>query len=120
MATEEHATTPRALWVLIVAGPVIVAIHHQTNYVLTRQACSMHSNFALYAVTIVAMLLTIASALIAVSIWRRKGAGWPTEQTDLANRIGFIAMLGILMSAMSFLIIVAQGIATVYFNPCQL
>jgi len=117
---EEYATTPRALWLLVIAGPAIVAMEQQANFVLVRQACSMQRNVALYAVVIVAMLLTIVTAMIGVSIWRRAGADWPTEAVDLANRIRFISVLGVLSSAMSFLVIVAQGIATVHFDPCQL
>ena len=117
---EEYATTPRALWLLVIAGPAIVAAEQQANYVLVRQACSMQRNVALYVVVIVAILLTIATAMIGVSIWRRSGTAWPTEGGDLANRIRFISVLGILSSAMSFLVIVAQGIATINFDPCQL
>ena len=117
---QEQATTPRGLWLLMIVGPAIVAAEQQTNYVLVRQACSMQRNVTLYVVTIVALLLTIATALIGVSIWRRTGAEWPTEASDLANRIRFISVLGILSSAMSFLVILAQGIATVNFDPCQL
>lgn len=120
MANEEQATTPRGLWLLVIVGPAIVAAEQQANFVLVRQACSMQRNVALYAVVIVAMVLTIVSAMIAVSIWRRTGAAWPTEASDLANRIRFISVLGLLSSAMSFLVIVAQGIATVNFDPCQL
>ena len=105
---------------LVVAAPVIVAIEMQTNFVLVRQACSMQRNVALYAVIVVSMVLTIATALVAVSTWRRAGADWATEATDLATRIRFIAVLGILSSAMSFLVILAQGIATIHFDPCQL
>jgi hypothetical protein len=118
--SEEYATTPRALWLLVIAGPAIVAAEQQANFVLVRQACSMQRNVALYVVVIVAILLTIATAMIGVSIWRRSGAAWPTEAVDLANRIRFISVLGILSSAMSFLVIVAQGIATIHFDPCQL
>jgi hypothetical protein len=120
MRNDEQATTPRGLWLLMIAGPAIVAAEQQANFVLVRQACSMQRNVALYVVTIVAMLLTIATAMIAVSIWRRTGAVWPTEESDLANRIRFISVLGILSSGMSFLVILAQGIATVNFDPCQL
>ena len=116
---EEQATTPRGLWLLVIAGPAIVAAEQQANFVLVRQACSMQRNVALYVVVIVAILLTIAAAMVGVSIWRRTGTAWPTEDGDLANRIRFISVLGILSSAMSFLVIVAQGIATVYFDPCQ-
>ena len=120
MDQEQQATTPKALWTLIVAGPVIVAIEMQANFVLVRQACSAQRNVMLYAVIIVAMLLTIATALVAISLWRRAGSAWPTEAIDLANRIRFITALGILSSGMSFLVILAQGIATVLFDPCQL
>lgn len=120
MANEEQATTPRGLWLLMIVGPAIVAAEQQVNYVLVRQACSMQRNVVLYVVTIVAMLLTIVTAMIGVSIWRRTGATWPTEESDVANRIRFISVLGILSSAMSFLLIVAQGIATIQFDPCQL
>jgi hypothetical protein len=105
---------------LIVAGPAIVAIQMQANFILVRQACSAQRNVALYAVIILAMLLTIATVLVAISLWKRAGTVWPTEAIDLANRIRFITALGILSSAMSFLVILAQGIATVVFDPCQL
>jgi|ERR1041384_461862 membrane-associated HD superfamily phosphohydrolase len=120
MIHDEQATTPRALWVLVIAAPVIVAAEMQANFVLVRQACSMQRNVALYAVIVVAMLLTIATAMIAVSIWRRVGPAWPRDAGDVASRVRFIAVLGILSSAMSFIVIVAQGIATVHFDPCQL
>lgn len=120
MEQEERATTPRALWLLIVAAPVIVAIQMQANYVLVRLACSAQRNIALYAVTIVAIVLTVVTALIAFSIWRGAGTTWPTEAADLPVRIRFIAVLGMLSSGMSLLVIIAQGIAVVLFNPCQL
>jgi vacuolar-type H+-ATPase subunit I/STV1 len=120
MREEQQATTPKALWLLVVLGPIFVALEQQINFVLVRQACSVQRNVMLYAVTILALVLTIATGLVAVSIWRRTGAVWPTEAIDVANRIRFIAVLGLLSSAMSFLVILAQGIATVHFDPCQL
>ena len=120
MIHDEQATTPKALWVLVVAAPVIAAAEMQANFVLVRQACSMQRNIALYAVIVVAMILTIATAIVAVSIWRRAGAVWPTEASDVATHVRFISVLGILSSAMSFLLILAQGLATVHFDPCQL
>ena len=120
MIHDEQATTPKALWVLVVAAPVVVGAEMQANFVLVRQACSMQRNVALYAVIVVAMILTIAAAMVAISLWRRAGAVWPTEASDVATHVRFISVLGILSSAMSFLVILAQGIATVHFDPCQL
>lgn len=104
---------------LIVLAPVIVAIQHETNYVLVRQVCSAQRTVALYLVTLVALVLTALTALVAFRIWRRAGVVWPSEAVDLATRIRFVAVLGILSSAMSLLVISAQGIATVLFDPCQ-
>ena len=117
---QQQETTPKALWTLIVAGPIIVAMEMQANFVLVRQACSAQRSVTLYAVVILAMLLTIITILVAMSLWRRAGTAWPTEAIDLANRIRFITALGILSSAISFLLILAHGIATVLFDPCQL
>ena len=117
---EERATTPKELWLLIVAAPIIVAIEMQINYVLVRLACSAQRNIALYVVTSVAIVLTVVTALIAWMVWRVEGTSWPTEAPDLSSRIRFIAVLGMLSSGMSLLVIIAQGIAMVLFNPCQL
>jgi hypothetical protein len=120
MAQEEQVTTPKGLWLLVVLAPVIVAIEMQTNFVLVRQACSVQRNVILYAIVVIAMLLTIGTALVAFSFWRRAGADWPREGGDLGTRIRFLCMLGLLNSGISFLIIVAHGIATTIFDPCQL
>ena len=120
MEEEVRATTPKALWLLVVAAPVIVAIEQQANYVLVVQACSAQRNIALYAVSVVSIALILAKAAIAFLTWRAEGTTWPTEKTDLPARIRFIAVLGMLSSGMSLLVVIAQGIATVLFNPCQL
>lgn len=120
MEEEVKTTTPKALWMLIVAGPIFVAIEQQANYVLVRQACSAQRNVALYTVNIAAIVLTVATMLIAFALFRVEGTTWPSEESDLPSRVRFIAVLGILSSGMSLLVILAQGIATVWFNPCQL
>ena len=119
MEEEIQATTPKASWLLVVLGPIILAIEMQINFVLVRQACSAGRNTGLYAVTILAIALTLATAFIAFAIWKQAGTSWPTEAADPATRIRFIAVLGILSSAMSLLVIVAQGIAMIQFDPCQ-
>jgi vacuolar-type H+-ATPase subunit I/STV1 len=119
MEEDIQATTPKALWLLVVLGPIINAIEMQINFVLVRQACSAQRNLGLYAVILVAIALTVAIAFFAYVIWKQAGTDWPTEAPDIATRIRFIAVLGILSSAMSLLVIVAQGIATIQFDPCQ-
>ena len=119
MEEELQATTPKASWLLVVLGPIILAIEMQINFVLVRQACSAGRNVGLYAVIIAAMALVLATAFFSYAIWKQAGTDWPGEAADTATRVRFIAVLGILSSAMSLLVIVAQGIATIQFDPCQ-
>jgi hypothetical protein len=73
----------------------------------------------LYAVIIVAIALTIATAFIAYALWLQAGRSWPGESSDVATRIRFIAVLGLLSSAMWVLVIVAHVSASLVFDPCQ-
>lgn len=113
-------SSSRTIWLLIVAPPLITAAAHETNYVLVRQACSAQRNVALYAVIIVALVLIALMALVAYLTWRHAGAEWPGETADAVTTTRFIAMIGMLGSVLFFLVTFAQGIATVYYDPCQL
>lgn len=113
-------STARTSWLMIVAPAVICAAAMQINFVLVRQACSAQRNLALYVVTIVALALMVLVALIAYMTWRRAGAEWPGETADVTTRTRFISMLGLLGTGIFFLVTLAQGIATVRFDPCQL
>ena len=119
MVEERQATTPKALWVIMVVGPIITAIAMQLNYVLVRHACSAQRTVALYGVTLLAMALTIVSIIVAGGIWKRARATWPGDDDDLATRVTFIAIVGMLLSVISLHVIVAQFIATIVFDPCQ-
>ena len=112
-------SSPRTIWLLIVLPAFFCAAAMQINYVLVRQACSAQRNVMLYVVTIAGLLLTLTVGLIAHAIWRREGAEWPDETADPATTTRFIASLGMLVSAIFFLVTFAQGIATVFYDPCQ-
>jgi hypothetical protein len=113
-------TSPRTIWLVVVAPALICAAEQQANYVLVRQACSVQRNMMLYVVDAVALILILSVGLIAFVNWRRAGAEWPGESADVMTRNRFISAIGILGSVIFFLVTLAQSIATVYFNPCQL
>ena len=111
--------SPRTIWMLIVAPAFVCAAAMQINYVLVRQACSAQRSLMLYVVTIVALALTLGVALLSYATWRNAGAEWPGDGADVATTTRFIAVLGMLGSVFFFLVTFAQGIATVYYDPCQ-
>lgn len=109
----------RTIWLLIVAPAFVTAAAHEMSYVLVRQACSAQRNVALYAVISVALVLMVLLGLMSYMTWRHAGAEWPGETADAATTTRFISVIGMLGSVIFFLVTFAQGIATVYYDPCQ-
>lgn len=103
----------------ILLPALIWAVQMEVNYALVPHACSTERSISLQLVTVAALFLTAMSAGIAWRSWRRSGKGWPTEFADVVTRIRFLAVLGLLTSSTFFLVILVQGIATTFFNPCQ-
>jgi len=113
-------SSARTSWMLIVAPALITAAQHEALFVIVRQACAAQRHLMLYAVNITALLLIALVGLVAYLTWRDVGAEWPSEGADVATRTRFIAVVGMLGSVLFFLVAFAQGIATVYYDPCQL
>lgn len=118
---ERHRTAGlMALWIGVLLPPVICAVEMETNFVLVRQACAAQRIAGLIVITVVALLITATTGAVCAVIWKRSGAIWPTDTADDVTRSRFIAVLGMMSSAISFVLILAHGIATIEFNPCQL
>ena len=115
-----HTAGLMALWIGVLLPPLVTAAEMEINYVLVRQACAAQRSLMLYAVVIVALSVVVLSGLTSAVIWRRTGATWPSESADVVSRARFISVLGMMSSAISLALILAHGIATVKFDPCQL
>src|SRR3954447_8228278 len=119
--TDKHHTYGLlAIWVGVLLPLVVCAAEMQTNYVLVRQACAAQHRTGLYAVVIVALAIIILSGATSVVIWKRSGSQWPTDVANVITRVRFISVLGMMMSALAFAVVLAHGIATIRFDPCQL
>ena len=108
------------LWVSILLPPVVWAIQMQLNYVFVRRACSAGNKVALYSVSIVALATVIFAAVLALMDWRFLSARPDDRASMILVRSRFMAALGLLISAMFFVVIFAQGLASIIFHPCQL
>src|SRR5690349_5419298 len=65
--SSEPAPRLFALWMGILAGPLVWAALLQTNYILSYVACEQRHKWMLHTATIVSLLLIAAAALVA---WR--------------------------------------------------
>ena len=109
----------RTSWLLVVAPALVTAAAHEASFVLVRQACSAQRSVMLYVVIAVALALIAGMGLMSYLTWREAGPEWPGESADAPTRDRFIATLGMLGSVIFFLVTLAQGIATVMYDPCQ-
>jgi hypothetical protein len=108
-----------ALWAGVLLAPLAFLSNLQVNYTLTQQLCPGGRTILLHIVTIIFMLIAAGGSLIAWRTWQRAGKEWPDESGDNRTRNRFLALVGLMLSALSFLIIFAQWIPQFIFNPCQ-
>lgn len=107
------------LWGVILVPAIAWALQMQASYMLVQPACMSGRNLTLHVVTVVALLLTAGVGLIAWRKWREAGRKEPDEAAGPVPRSRFMAALGLLTSAMFFLVILAQGIGSFVLHPCQ-
>ena len=105
------------LWAGVLVGPMAALIQLQVNYALVLWSCSHRSTWPLHLVSILALLATIVAVLLPYRIWQRvrideDGMGPPA-------RAKLMAVVGILISILSSLLIIAQWIAVFIYDPCQ-
>jgi hypothetical protein len=86
------------------------------NWMLVEPACARGSSWPLYAVTVATLVLAMAAGTVAGRTFR---AASPAGESVTALRTRFLGALGVLLSALFSLAIVAQAIASVVIGPCQ-
>lgn len=107
-------------WAGVLLAPVAWALQMQASYMLVQPACMTGHNLALHIVTISALAIAAFSAYVAWRNWHEAGAQWPGDETGGPRpRSRFMGALGLLTSAMFFVVILAQGIASFILHPCQ-
>lgn len=108
-----------ALWFGLLGPPLIWAARFGTSYALVPYACDRDAPALLQVVTLVALLATAGAGLTAWQAWRAAGRGRRLELGEPAGRTRFMALAGMLSSALFFLLIVAEGLALFFTDPCQ-
>ncbi|HEV2706190.1 MAG TPA: hypothetical protein VGV59_09715 [Pyrinomonadaceae bacterium] len=108
-----------ALWAGLVVAPLTTLVQQTTSYALVHQACRTGQEWSLHVASVVALLLVCGCALLSWRSWRRAGAGAETEGAGVLPRSRFMAVVGLLISALSALVVIAQWIAVFVYAPCQ-
>lgn len=108
-----------ALWTGVLAGPIVWLCSFEANYALAPWACIFQAKLALYLISIAALVLCGASGMLAWRQWNELGREWPGGGGGALPRSRIMAIGGVLMSAMFFLVVLAQAIPEVVLESCQ-
>ena len=117
-ATElKSDVTISELWAGVLVGPLAALIQLQVNYALVLWSCSHRSNWPLHLVSVLALLATIVAGFMAYRIWQRLSAD--EDGLGPPARTRLMTLVGILISILSSLVIIAQWLAVFIYDPCQ-
>jgi hypothetical protein len=107
------------LWTGLLVPPIAWAFQLQANYVLASLTCQQGSRWPLYLVTLVALLITLAAGF---GSWRARARVNGMHSDDggsLLSVARFMAVLGLMTSALFSLVIIAQAVPSFIFRGCQ-
>jgi hypothetical protein len=107
-----------SLWFAVLGAPVLYLCHHELNYCLVPWAGATGRRWVLTLVFGAFLVLLLGSAGIA---WRdlRRAPGLPdaSNPDSPLNRHRLLSVLGLMAAALFFLLVLAQGIATLILDP---
>lgn len=109
---------PLLLWIGWLVGPAAWALHLLVSYWLVPKACEAEATWMLHATTLATLLMSIAGGAIAWRQWSRAGRRWPDASDGEISRIRFMAVMGMLLCALSALLIIAEGVPNFILSPC--
>ena len=107
------------LWAGVFAGPVAWFLQQQLNYAVATWVCSFAGQLTLHLGSLAFLLLALGGGLISWRYWQQAGGQWPDEAGGVVSRHRFLSALGILMSSLFSLIVIAQWLPTLFYHPCQ-
>lgn len=107
-------------WVGLLTGPIVWLVQFQIIYTMVPWECAHdRQKILMHVVMVVALLLVAGGAFIAWRNWQRAGVKWPNGDNPVISRSRFMAVIGLLTSAMFFFVILVQGVASFILQPCQ-
>lgn len=124
MTTETQApladgTRIGALWTANLLGPLAALAGLEIAYIFADRACVTGDMLPVHLTWVGSLLAALVAGGLGWREWRRWGGGHAGEDAGIGGRSRFLALLGMLLSAMAALVIVAQWSAAFIFHPCQ-
>lgn len=106
-------------WAVNLVPPLAALLDLQVTYSLVDHACRTGDTLTGHLVHAGFLLLTLVMGGVAWLSWSDAGAIAATAGGDPAARSRFMALVGLMISALSALTVAAQWLPTFFLHPCQ-
>ncbi|HWD99796.1 MAG TPA: hypothetical protein VG345_12190 [Bryobacteraceae bacterium] len=107
------------LWISILAPPVVWFLCMEANFALAPWACAFGWKAILLLISVLGLVITASLTFLAWGQWKSLGREWPGDAGGAIPRARIMAILGGLIAAFSFLVILAQSVPAVLMGACQ-
>lgn len=109
----------RDLWTGLLLAPAAFLLNLEVAYALVPTACASSTLLLVHAVHAVCLVLAALGAMTALRRWRLTGETWPGGAGGRLSRSRFMSGLGLFLSLLFVLVILAQWIPSFVLSPCQ-
>jgi hypothetical protein len=105
------------LWIGIAAGPIAWFVNLEVSFALAPGACTDRGKLLLHFAAAIALLLTFAAGCLSLSQWQMLRTNAGDAPVDARRRA--MAVAGMSLSALFFLVTLAQAIPNVVLRGCE-
>ena len=110
---------PTSLWAGMIGSGLVWLFQLQLMYLLVPWCCRTQRHWPLHVATIVLLLAVLACGFLCWRDYERTGrTEGDTEAGEPAARTHFRALVGVMAGVLFSLLVIAQGIATFFIDPC--
>lgn len=103
----------------LLTGPLSLLSNLLVGFALAPWVCGNGWEWQLHGIEFGFLLITLLAAWLAGSYWRRVGTVVPIESSSPDTRVCFLAIVGLMINALSALQIVGTIANSFILGPCQ-
>ena len=105
------------LWLSVVGPPLAAFAQQQLSYSLVSVACARRAPVLLHLPSLLMLAAIAAAAMYSWREWTRDDGSRKAGNGELAAN-PFFALLGLTMSGISMVVLLAQWLPTLFLHPC--
>jgi hypothetical protein len=107
------------VWTGILISPTVWFLHLEVSFALAPLACSGQGKHVIHVVTIMCLALTAVAAVMSWDQWNRLEPEVTGQSNQAIVRRRAMALSGIALSCLFFLVIVAQSLPSLMMAGCE-